>query len=52
MAVQVVAETHLCPSSCDVRTGFFIPYASMPVWWSWGYWLNPLSYMIYGVVTR
>lgn len=24
----------------------------MPVWWQWGYWLNPLSYMIYGVVTR
>jgi hypothetical protein len=24
----------------------------MPVWWSWFYWLNPLSYMIYGVITR
>jgi hypothetical protein len=32
--------------------GFFIPYAQMPKWWSWFYWLDPLSYMIYGVITR
>lgn len=34
-----------------VFAGFFIPYAAMPVWWSWFYWLNPLSYMLYGIIT-
>jgi energy-coupling factor transporter ATP-binding protein EcfA2 len=33
-----------------IFAGFFIPYASMPVWWSWFYWLNPLSYMLYGII--
>lgn len=44
-----------CADACradHVVVGFFIPYAKMPVWWSWFYWLNPLSYMIYGVITR
>ncbi|KAF6262509.1 ATP-binding cassette transporter [Scenedesmus sp. NREL 46B-D3] len=31
--------------------GFFIPYAAMPAWWAWYYWLNPLSYMLYGIIT-
>ncbi|KAF6262511.1 ATP-binding cassette transporter [Scenedesmus sp. NREL 46B-D3] len=31
--------------------GFFIPYAAMPPWWAWYYWLNPLSYMLYGIIT-
>lgn len=34
-----------------VFAGFFIPYAAMPVWWSWFYWLNPLSYMLYGIIS-
>uniref|UniRef100_A0A383WGZ5 ABC transporter domain-containing protein n=1 Tax=Tetradesmus obliquus TaxID=3088 RepID=A0A383WGZ5_TETOB len=34
-----------------LMAGFFIPYAAMPPWWSWYYWLNPLSYMLYGIIT-
>jgi len=34
-----------------IFAGFFIPYAAMPPWWSWYYWLNPLSYMLYGIIT-
>jgi ABC-type multidrug transport system permease subunit len=30
--------------------GFFLPYSAMPVWWSWIYWVNPLSYMLYGII--
>ncbi|KAF6261001.1 ATP-binding cassette transporter [Scenedesmus sp. NREL 46B-D3] len=30
--------------------GFFLPYSAMPAWWSWIYWLNPLSYMLYGII--
>jgi hypothetical protein len=30
--------------------GFFLPYSAMPAWWSWIYWVNPLSYMLYGII--
>jgi hypothetical protein len=30
--------------------GFFLPYSAMPSWWSWIYWINPLSYMLYGII--
>jgi hypothetical protein len=30
--------------------GFFLPYSAMPAWWSWLYWINPLSYMLYGII--
>jgi ABC-type multidrug transport system permease subunit len=32
--------------------GFFLPYGAMPVWWQWFYWVNPLAYLLYGVITR
>lgn len=51
---EVVACSWQCDGNgCAVLccAGFFIPYASMPKWWSWFYWLNPLSYMIQGVIT-
>jgi ABC-type multidrug transport system permease subunit len=32
--------------------GFFIPYKAMPPWSAWYYWLNPLSYMLSGIIAR
>ncbi|CAM6129919.1 unnamed protein product [Calypogeia fissa] len=31
-------------------SGFFIPHPKFPVWWKWAYWLDPISYNIYGTL--
>ncbi|XP_010273227.1 PREDICTED: ABC transporter G family member 39-like [Nelumbo nucifera] len=30
--------------------GFMIPRASIPVWWRWYYWANPVAWTLYGTV--
>jgi ABC-type multidrug transport system permease subunit len=30
--------------------GFLIPQASIPGWWIWMYWLNPLAYTLYALI--
>jgi len=30
--------------------GFFISQPNMPPWWGWYYWLDPLSYAMYGII--
>ncbi|XP_078170821.1 ABC transporter G family member 48-like isoform X2 [Carex rostrata] len=31
-------------------TGYIIPRPSIPVWWRWYYWADPVSWSIYGVI--
>ncbi|GAV69190.1 ABC_tran domain-containing protein/ABC2_membrane domain-containing protein/PDR_assoc domain-containing protein [Cephalotus follicularis] len=35
----------------NLFSGFIIPLSSMPVWWSWYYWICPLSWTLYGMIT-
>ncbi|KAI3521650.1 hypothetical protein L1887_11122 [Cichorium endivia] len=34
----------------NLFSGFIIPRPSIPVWWRWYYWGNPLAWTIYGLV--
>lgn len=35
---------------CNVLSGFFIRKDSMPVWWRWTTWINPMFYYLSGLV--
>ncbi|KAL0704242.1 hypothetical protein Bca4012_070667 [Brassica carinata] len=35
----------------NLFSGFLIPRPSMPVWWEWYYWLCPVSWTLYGLIT-
>lgn len=35
----------------NLFSGFMIPYKRIPVWWRWYYWLNPVSWSLYGLLT-
>ncbi|KAG8643737.1 hypothetical protein MANES_11G063300v8 [Manihot esculenta] len=35
----------------NLFSGFIIPRTRMPVWWRWYYWLNPVSWTLYGLIT-
>ncbi|KAI3786042.1 hypothetical protein L1987_45169 [Smallanthus sonchifolius] len=34
----------------NLFSGFIIPRPSIPVWWRWYYWGNPIAWTIYGLV--
>ncbi|CAO2208635.1 unnamed protein product, partial [Urochloa humidicola] len=34
-----------------IFSGFIIPYGRIPIWWRWYYWLNPVAWSLYGLVT-
>ncbi|KAJ0586561.1 putative ABC-type xenobiotic transporter [Helianthus annuus] len=34
----------------NLFSGFIVPRPSIPVWWRWYYWGNPLAWTIYGMV--
>ncbi|KAJ0536923.1 putative ABC-2 type transporter, P-loop containing nucleoside triphosphate hydrolase [Helianthus annuus] len=34
----------------NLFSGFIIPRPSIPVWWRWCYWANPIAWTIYGLV--
>ncbi|KAH7352830.1 hypothetical protein KP509_19G066000 [Ceratopteris richardii] len=34
----------------NLFSGFMIPRVSMPVWWRWYYWADPLSWTLYGLL--
>lgn len=34
----------------NLFSGFIIPRPSIPIWWRWYYWGNPLAWTIYGLV--
>ncbi|WVZ69772.1 hypothetical protein U9M48_018507 [Paspalum notatum var. saurae] len=35
----------------SIFSGFVIPYGRIPIWWRWYYWLNPVAWSLYGLVT-
>uniref|UniRef100_A0A7C9ECE8 Adenosinetriphosphatase n=1 Tax=Opuntia streptacantha TaxID=393608 RepID=A0A7C9ECE8_OPUST len=35
----------------NLFSGFMIPYKRIPAWWRWYYWLNPVSWSLYGLLT-
>ncbi|PSC69376.1 ATP-binding cassette transporter isoform B [Micractinium conductrix] len=34
----------------NLLCGFLIPASAIPGWWIWCYWINPLSYTLYGLI--
>ncbi|XP_043711176.1 pleiotropic drug resistance protein 1-like isoform X2 [Telopea speciosissima] len=34
----------------NIFAGFIIPRMRIPVWWRWYYWMNPVSWTLYGLV--
>ncbi|XP_010688122.2 ABC transporter G family member 32 isoform X1 [Beta vulgaris subsp. vulgaris] len=35
----------------NLFSGLMIPYKRIPVWWRWYYWLNPVAWSLYGLLT-
>jgi ABC-type multidrug transport system permease subunit len=33
----------------NLMCGFLLPYPSMPPWWQWVYWINPVSWSLYAL---
>jgi energy-coupling factor transporter ATP-binding protein EcfA2/ABC-type multidrug transport system permease subunit len=35
----------------NLFAGFLIPKAQMPLWWAWYYWICPVAWTLYGLIT-
>ncbi|KAL9251895.1 ABC transporter G family member 32-like protein [Drosera capensis] len=35
----------------NLFSGFMIPHQKIPVWWRWYYWVNPIAWSLYGLLT-
>ncbi|KAH9738357.1 ABC transporter G family member 34 [Citrus sinensis] len=35
----------------NLFSGFLIPRVQIPIWWRWYYWLSPVAWTLYGLVT-
>ncbi|XP_031280621.1 ABC transporter G family member 39-like [Pistacia vera] len=35
----------------NIFSGFLIPRVQIPIWWRWYYWLSPVAWTIYGLMT-
>ncbi|CAI5977492.1 unnamed protein product [Closterium sp. NIES-64] len=35
----------------NLMCGFLIPKPEIPVWWSWFYYINPIAWSLYGLIT-
>ncbi|XP_024517239.1 ABC transporter G family member 34 [Selaginella moellendorffii] len=35
----------------NLFSGFLIPYSQIPVWWQWYYWISPVAWTLYGLIT-
>ncbi|KAL2653873.1 hypothetical protein R1flu_022001 [Riccia fluitans] len=35
----------------NLFAGYLVPYPRIPIWWKWYYWICPLAYSLYGIVT-
>ncbi|KAJ0087729.1 hypothetical protein Patl1_32466 [Pistacia atlantica] len=35
----------------NLFSGFLLPRVQIPVWWRWYYWLSPVAWTLYGLVT-
>ncbi|CAI5954152.1 unnamed protein product [Closterium sp. NIES-64] len=38
-----------CVSSWNLLCGFLIARPHIPVWWRWAYWIDPISWTLYGL---
>ncbi|XP_051151375.1 pleiotropic drug resistance protein 1-like [Andrographis paniculata] len=34
----------------NLFSGFVVPRPSIPIWWRWYYWVNPMAYSLYGLI--
>ncbi|XP_021716823.1 ABC transporter G family member 39-like [Chenopodium quinoa] len=35
----------------NLFAGFFLPRTLIPIWWRWFYWVSPVSWTMYGLLT-
>ncbi|XP_057537389.1 ABC transporter G family member 32 isoform X1 [Amaranthus tricolor] len=35
----------------NLFSGLMIPYKRLPIWWRWYYWINPVAWSLYGLLT-
>lgn len=35
----------------NLFSGFMIPHRMIPLWWRWYYWVNPVAWSLYGLLT-
>ncbi|XP_015901954.1 pleiotropic drug resistance protein 2 [Ziziphus jujuba] len=35
----------------NLFSGFLIPRPQIPIWWRWYYWLSPVAWTVYGLIT-
>ncbi|CAI0473898.1 unnamed protein product [Linum tenue] len=57
MSVAITPDHHIAAiissffySIWNLFAGFIIPRPSIPVWWRWNYWLNPIAWTLYGLI--
>ncbi|CAI5480135.1 unnamed protein product [Closterium sp. Yama58-4] len=56
MAIAISPNDHIssvfssfCVSSWNLLCGFLIARPHIPVWWRWAYWIDPISWTLYGL---
>lgn len=57
MSVAITPSYHIASiissafySSWNLFCGFIVPQPKIPVWWRWFYWINPISWTLYGLI--
>ncbi|KAK4267500.1 hypothetical protein QN277_024273 [Acacia crassicarpa] len=57
MAVAVTPNYHVASivaaafyGTWNLFSGFIVPEPSIPIWWRWYYWANPVAWTLYGLV--
>ncbi|CAI0473694.1 unnamed protein product [Linum tenue] len=57
MTVAITPNHHIASiissffySIWNLFAGFIVPRPTIPVWWRWNYWLNPISWTLYGLI--
>ncbi|GAB4842033.1 transcription factor [Ancistrocladus abbreviatus] len=58
MSVAITPNHHIASiisaafySIWNLFSGFIIPRTRIPIWWRWYYWICPISWTLYGLVT-
>ncbi|CAI7790247.1 unnamed protein product [Closterium sp. NIES-53] len=44
-----IVFSSFCVSSWNLLCGFLIARPHIPVWWRWAYWIDPISWTLYGL---
>ncbi|CAI0473626.1 unnamed protein product [Linum tenue] len=57
MTVAITPNHHIASiissffySIWNLFAGFIVPRPSIPVWWRWNYWANPIAWTLYGLI--